>query len=174
MDLDALSAGVLAGAAGGRAAYGNRHGWGRRAAITWKHQLCALMLYSGIVCTAFANWAMTMVNRSLPAVTTSLWLACDAAALGIVSAIVILGEPVEPSLFDRRDIDRRRHRARHPGGGSPVRGFDRNRNLVSLSMICAAQTARLRASSTRYAPCGRRAADPGPTRENRSRLAVHR
>ena len=40
--------------------------------IVWTTRLVALMLYSGIVCTAFANWAMTMVNRSLPAVTTSL------------------------------------------------------------------------------------------------------
>ena len=56
------------------------------------------MLFSGIVCTAFANWAMTMVNRSLPAVTTSLCLLAT-PLLGIASATVILGEPLEPSLF---------------------------------------------------------------------------
>ena len=56
------------------------------------------MLYSGIVCTAFAHWAMTMVNRSLPAVTTSLCLLAT-PLLGIVSATVFLGEPLEPSLF---------------------------------------------------------------------------
>jgi drug/metabolite transporter (DMT)-like permease len=61
-------------------------------------RLCALLLYSGIVCTAFANWAMTMVNRSLPAVTTSLWLLAT-PLLGIVSATAILGEPLELSLF---------------------------------------------------------------------------
>jgi drug/metabolite transporter (DMT)-like permease len=66
--------------------------------IVWTGRLCALLLYGGIVCTAFANWAMTMVNRSLPAVTTSLWLLAT-PLLGIFSAAVILGEPLEPSLF---------------------------------------------------------------------------
>ena len=41
---------------------------------------------------------MTMVNRSLPAVTTSLCLLAT-PLLGIVSATIMLGEPVEPSLF---------------------------------------------------------------------------
>jgi drug/metabolite transporter (DMT)-like permease len=66
--------------------------------IVWTARLAALMLFSGIICTAFANWAMTMVNRSLPAVTTSLCLLAT-PLLGIASATVILGEPVEPSLF---------------------------------------------------------------------------
>ena len=66
--------------------------------IAWTARLSSLMLYSGIVCTAFANWAMTMVNRSLPAVTTSLCLLAT-PLLGIVSATVILNEPLEPSLF---------------------------------------------------------------------------
>jgi drug/metabolite transporter (DMT)-like permease len=66
--------------------------------ITWTGRLSALLLYSAIVCTAFANWAMTMVNRSLPAVTTSLCLLAT-PLLGIVSATVMLNEPLEPSLF---------------------------------------------------------------------------
>jgi drug/metabolite transporter (DMT)-like permease len=66
--------------------------------IVWTARLAALMLYSGIVCTAFANWAMTMVNRSLPAVTTSLCLLAT-PLLGIISATVMLNEPIEPSLF---------------------------------------------------------------------------
>jgi drug/metabolite transporter (DMT)-like permease len=66
--------------------------------IVWTAQLCILLLYSGIVCTAFANWAMTMVNRSLPAVTTSLCLLAT-PLLGIVSATAMLHEPLEPSLF---------------------------------------------------------------------------
>ena len=66
--------------------------------ITWTPRLAALMLYSGIVCTAFAHWAMTMVNRSLLAVTTSLCLLAT-PLLGIVSATVFLGEALEPSLF---------------------------------------------------------------------------
>jgi drug/metabolite transporter (DMT)-like permease len=66
--------------------------------IAWTTRLCALLLFSGIVCTAFANWAMTMVNRSLPAVTTSLCLLAT-PLLGIFSATAILNEPLEPSLF---------------------------------------------------------------------------
>ena len=66
--------------------------------VAWTPRFAALMLYSGIVCTAFANWAMTMVNRSLPAVTTSLCLLAT-PLLGIVSATVFLGEALEPSLF---------------------------------------------------------------------------
>jgi drug/metabolite transporter (DMT)-like permease len=66
--------------------------------IAWTGRLSALLLFSGIVCTAFANWAMTMVNRSLPAVTTSLCLLAT-PLLGIVSATVMLNEPLEPSLF---------------------------------------------------------------------------
>jgi drug/metabolite transporter (DMT)-like permease len=66
--------------------------------IVWTAKLAGLLLFSGIVCTAFANWAMTMVNRSLPAVTTSLCLLAT-PLLGIVSATIILNEPVEPSLF---------------------------------------------------------------------------
>lgn len=66
--------------------------------VAWTGRLSALMLYSGVVCTAFANWAMTVVNRNLPAVTTSLCLLAT-PLLGIVSATVILSEPLEPSLF---------------------------------------------------------------------------
>ncbi len=66
--------------------------------IMWTGRLSALLLFSGIVCTAFANWAMTMVNRSLPAVTTSLCLLAT-PLLGIFSATAILNEPLEPSLF---------------------------------------------------------------------------
>jgi drug/metabolite transporter (DMT)-like permease len=66
--------------------------------IVWSLRLVGLLLFSGIICTAFANWAMTMVNRSLPAVTTSLCLLAT-PLLGIVSATVMLNEPLEPSLF---------------------------------------------------------------------------
>jgi len=66
--------------------------------IVWNARLFALLLFSGTVCTAFANWAMTMVNRSLPAVTTSLCLLAT-PLLGIFCATLILNEPLEPSLF---------------------------------------------------------------------------
>lgn len=65
--------------------------------IVWTFQLVGLLLFSGIFCTALAHWAMSMVNRSLPAVTTSLGLLAT-PALGIVSGIVFLEETFEPAL----------------------------------------------------------------------------
>jgi drug/metabolite transporter (DMT)-like permease len=66
--------------------------------ITWSSRLTELVLYSGILCTALAHWAMSMVNRSLPAITTSLGLLAT-PVLGIISAAIVLNEPIEPSLF---------------------------------------------------------------------------
>jgi drug/metabolite transporter (DMT)-like permease len=66
--------------------------------IVWSARLAGLLLYTGLVCTALAYWAMSMVNRSLPAVTTSLGLLAT-PVLGIVSAALALNEPLEPSLF---------------------------------------------------------------------------
>jgi drug/metabolite transporter (DMT)-like permease len=66
--------------------------------IAWTPRLIVLLLFSGIVCTALAYWAMSMVNRSLPAVTTSLGLLAT-PALGIVSGAAMLGEPFEPLLL---------------------------------------------------------------------------
>ncbi len=66
--------------------------------IAWTPRLIGLLLFSGIVCTALAYWAMSVANRSLPAVTTSLGLLAT-PALGIVSGVAILGEPLEPSLL---------------------------------------------------------------------------
>jgi len=66
--------------------------------IKWSVRLAGLVLYSGIVCTALAHWAMSMVNRSLPAITTSLGLLAT-PVLGIISAAMVLNEPIEPSLF---------------------------------------------------------------------------
>jgi drug/metabolite transporter (DMT)-like permease len=66
--------------------------------IAWSSRLVGLVLYSSIICTALAYWAMSMVNRSLPAVTTSLGLLAT-PVLGIVSASIVLHEPLETSLF---------------------------------------------------------------------------
>ena len=66
--------------------------------ITWTPQLATLILFSGTISTALAHWAMLMVNRSLPAVTTSLGLLAT-PAIGILSSIAFLGEAFEPSLL---------------------------------------------------------------------------
>jgi len=66
--------------------------------IIWSPHLIALLLFSGLVCTALAHWAMSMVNRSVPATTTSLGLLAT-PALGIVSGAIFLGEAFEPWLL---------------------------------------------------------------------------
>lgn len=66
--------------------------------VAWTPRLIGLLLFSGIVCTALAYWAMSVANSNLPAVTTSLGLLAT-PALGIVSGVVILGEPWEPFLL---------------------------------------------------------------------------
>ncbi|WP_372387268.1 DMT family transporter [Xanthomonas axonopodis] len=67
--------------------------------VSWTPKLVGLLLFSGIVCTALAYWAMSVVNRSLPAVTTSLALLAT-PAIGIASGIALLGESIDlPLLF---------------------------------------------------------------------------
>jgi drug/metabolite transporter (DMT)-like permease len=64
----------------------------------WTPHLVALLLFSGVICTALAHWAMLVVNRSLPAVTTSLGLLAT-PAIGIVSGAAFLDEAFDPSLL---------------------------------------------------------------------------
>ena len=66
-------------------------------AAQWSPRLVPLFLYSGIVATTLAYWAMSMVNRSLPASTTALGTTAT-PIVGIAAAAVILGEPVDLSL----------------------------------------------------------------------------
>jgi drug/metabolite transporter (DMT)-like permease len=65
--------------------------------VVWTPRLVAMLSFSGLICTALAHWAMLMVNRSLPAVTTSLGLLAT-PAIGIVCGAVALGEAFDPSL----------------------------------------------------------------------------
>ena len=60
-------------------------------------RIVALLLFSGVICTALAHWAMLVVNRSLPAVTTSLGLLAT-PAVGIASGSAFLGEAFDPAL----------------------------------------------------------------------------
>lgn len=63
----------------------------------WSAELIGLLMYGGLVATALAYWAMTMVNRSLPALTTALGTLAT-PLIGIAGAAAFLGEPVELSL----------------------------------------------------------------------------
>jgi drug/metabolite transporter (DMT)-like permease len=66
--------------------------------IEWTLPLSLLLLYGGVCGTALAYWAMTMVNRSLPAATTSLGLLAT-PVIGTFSAAIALGEPIGLALL---------------------------------------------------------------------------
>ncbi|MBR1269860.1 DMT family transporter [Bradyrhizobium sp. AUGA SZCCT0222] len=63
----------------------------------WSAQLAGLFLFSGIIGTALANWAMSTANRSLPAVVTSLGLLAT-PVVGVASSAIVLGEVVTADL----------------------------------------------------------------------------
>ncbi|MBV8924244.1 MAG: DMT family transporter [Bradyrhizobium sp.] len=65
--------------------------------IAWSPRLAVSFLYGGIFGTALAYWAMAVVNRSLPATTTSLGILAT-PVLGVVSSAVALGERIDASL----------------------------------------------------------------------------
>ncbi|MDP1751175.1 MAG: DMT family transporter [Reyranella sp.] len=66
--------------------------------LLWTRDLAGWFLYAGIGGTALAHWAMVTVNRSLPAVTTSLGLLAT-PVVGVVSSAIFLGESVSASLI---------------------------------------------------------------------------
>ena len=98
VDIVAVSTGVLAGAAGHRRAVGTGIGVRRRAADHWTPALTGALLYGGIFGTALAHWAVVMVNRDLPAVTTSLGLLAT-PVVGVAVSAIFLGEPISASLI---------------------------------------------------------------------------
>jgi drug/metabolite transporter (DMT)-like permease len=65
--------------------------------IVWSPGLAAAFLYSGIFGTALAYWAMAVVNRSLPATTTSLGILAT-PVVGVICSTVALGERIDASL----------------------------------------------------------------------------
>jgi len=66
--------------------------------VRWSWQVVGLFLYAGVIGVALAYWAMAMVNRSLPAVTTSLGILAT-PVVGVLSALVTLGEPLSLPLI---------------------------------------------------------------------------
>jgi drug/metabolite transporter (DMT)-like permease len=66
--------------------------------ITWNIQLVLLLGYGSVIGVSLAYWAMAMVNRSLPAVTTSLGVLAT-PVVGVVSSMVMLDEPFSLSLL---------------------------------------------------------------------------
>jgi drug/metabolite transporter (DMT)-like permease len=66
--------------------------------LDWNAKLVGLFLFSGIIGTALAYWAMATVNRSLPAVVTSLGL-LTTPVFGVASSAILLGETITPDLI---------------------------------------------------------------------------
>jgi drug/metabolite transporter (DMT)-like permease len=64
--------------------------------VEWTLPLVLLLLYGGG--NALAYWAVAMVNRSLPAATTSLGLLAT-PVVGTFSAAITLDEPITQTLF---------------------------------------------------------------------------
>ena len=66
--------------------------------IDWNPEIAAAFLYAGIFGTALAYWAMAMVNRSLPAVTTSLGILAT-PVVGVIASVLVLGETIDVALL---------------------------------------------------------------------------
>jgi drug/metabolite transporter (DMT)-like permease len=66
--------------------------------INWNSELAYAFLFTGVCGTALAYWAMAVVNRHLPAVTTSLGLLAT-PVVGIASSAIGLGETLSASLM---------------------------------------------------------------------------
>jgi drug/metabolite transporter (DMT)-like permease len=66
--------------------------------IRWSPKLALLFLYAGVFGVVVAYWAMAEVNRSLPAVTTSLGVLAT-PVVGTLCSAVALGETIELPLI---------------------------------------------------------------------------
>ena len=66
--------------------------------VIWTPPLLLAVAYASVLGTALAYWAMAMVNRSLPAMTTSLGLLAT-PVVGTGSAHLMLGEPITLPLI---------------------------------------------------------------------------
>ena len=68
-----------------------------RPSIDWTPRLALLFGYGSAFGVALAYWAMAMVNRSVPAVTTSLGILAT-PVVGIVTSMIVLNEPFNATL----------------------------------------------------------------------------
>jgi drug/metabolite transporter (DMT)-like permease len=66
--------------------------------VNWTLRMVLLFGYGGVFGVALAYWAMAMVNRSVPAVTTSLGILAT-PAVGIVASMIALDEPFNATLL---------------------------------------------------------------------------
>lgn len=61
-------------------------------------QVLLLLLYCGLIGTVLAYWTMSIINRSLPAITTSLGVLAT-PLVGMACATALLGESISLSLL---------------------------------------------------------------------------
>ena len=66
--------------------------------IAWTPRLVLLFLYAGVIGVALGYWAMAMVNRSLPAITTSLGILAT-PVVGVLASLLVLDEPLSLVLL---------------------------------------------------------------------------
>ncbi|MEH3146587.1 MAG: DMT family transporter [Methylobacterium frigidaeris] len=66
--------------------------------FAWTARTCGLLAFSGLVGTALGYWAMSVVNRSLPALATALGLTAT-PVVGILCAGIVLGDRLDPPLI---------------------------------------------------------------------------
>lgn len=66
--------------------------------VEWTPRLALLFGYGSVIGVALAYWAMAMVNRSVPAVTTSLGILAT-PAVGIFASMIALDEPFNATLL---------------------------------------------------------------------------
>ncbi|HUI17805.1 MAG TPA: DMT family transporter [Alphaproteobacteria bacterium] len=66
--------------------------------IPWRGSLLFLLLYGGAFGIALPYWAITLVNRSLPAAATSLGLLA-VPPMGVACSALALGEPIGLTLL---------------------------------------------------------------------------
>jgi drug/metabolite transporter (DMT)-like permease len=66
--------------------------------IVWSTPLLIALGYSGIVGNALGYWAMAVVNRSVPATTTSIGILFT-PIVGITSSVIMLHETVDTQLI---------------------------------------------------------------------------
>jgi drug/metabolite transporter (DMT)-like permease len=66
--------------------------------IEWSARLLALLVYGGTAGIALPYWAMQIVNKNLPAITTSLALLV-VPVVGVACSALALGEPITAGLI---------------------------------------------------------------------------
>ncbi len=71
----------------------------RDVAIDMSPTLIAIIVYNGVIATAFGVWAVVVVNRALPAATTSIVM-LGVPVAGLIFSYLLLGEPLTgPTLL---------------------------------------------------------------------------